>query len=80
MLQIKCKLGIEGILTDTSIWRHAPGKEEQEGAQIDFLTDRNDHSINVCEIKFYKDQFVIDKNYAGELNKKINVCRKAPEL
>ncbi len=74
MLQIRRKLGIEGVLTGTSTWRHAPGKGEQ-GAQIDLLLDRQDRCINICEMKFYNGEFVIYKNYATELDAKVNVFR-----
>lgn len=72
VLQIRRKLGIEGVLTYASAWRHIPGKGEQ-GAQIDLLLDRQDRCINVCEMKFSTTEFVIEKKYAGELEKKVNV-------
>jgi len=74
VLQIRRKLGIEGVLTNTSTWRHAPGKEAQ-GAQIDLLLDRQDRCINICEMKFSNREFVIDKKYAAELDMKVNVFR-----
>ena len=40
--------------------------------QIDLLIDRADNVINLCEIKFYQSEFIIDKAYAGEIKKKIN--------
>lgn len=72
VLQIRRKLGIEGVLTHVSTWRHQPGKGAQ-GAQIDLLLDRNDRSINICEIKFANTEYVIDKKYAAELDTKLNV-------
>lgn len=74
LLQIKRKLGIEGVLTQTSTWRHKPHKGEP-GAQIDLLLDRQDRCINICEIKFSSDEFTINKNYAAELDTKVNVFR-----
>ena len=73
--QIKRALGIEGVLTETSVWRYVPSKGE-EGAQIDLLLDRQDRCINICEIKFSTDDYVITKKYAGELDNKLNVFRK----
>lgn len=75
VLQIKRKLGIEGVLTNTAAWRHIPEKGEQ-GAQIDLLLDRSDRCINICEMKFKNEQFVIDKKYAADLNRKVNVFRR----
>lgn len=74
VLQIRIKLGIEGVSTNVSSWRHAPGKGEQ-GAQIDLLLDRQDRCINICEMKFSGSEFVIDKKYAAELDMKVNVFR-----
>lgn len=56
VLQIKRKLGIEGVMTDASAWRSAARNGEQ-GAQIDLLLDRQDRCINVCEMKFSSEEF-----------------------
>jgi len=72
--QIRRKLEIGGVLTNTATWRHAPGKGAQ-GAQIDLLLDRQDHCINICEIKFSGSEFMIDKKYAMDLDNKVNVFR-----
>lgn len=74
VLQIRRKLGIGGVLTNATTWRHAPGKDAQ-GAQIDLLLDRQDHCINICEMKFSGGEFVIDKKYAINLDNKANVFR-----
>jgi AAA+ ATPase superfamily predicted ATPase len=74
VLAIRRKLGIEGVLTHTAAWRHVAVKGEQ-GAQIDLLLDRKDRCINICEMKFYNGEFTIDKKYAADLDKKLNVFR-----
>jgi uncharacterized protein len=48
------------------------GNKNEEGCQIDMLVDRNDGIINVCEIKFYEKQFVIDKKYAVALQYRLD--------
>ena len=73
--QIKRALSIGGVQTEESVWRYVPGKNET-GAQIDLLIDRKDHCINICEMKYSVAPFMIDKRYAGELQKKINVFRE----
>ncbi|MBC7874324.1 MAG: AAA family ATPase, partial [Ferruginibacter sp.] len=75
VLQVKKALGIEGVLTKASAWRHAPGKD-REGAQIDLLLDRQDRCINICEMKFATGVFAIDKKYAKELEKKSTIFRE----
>ena len=73
--QIKAALGIEGLYTEVSGWRYVPGPGEQ-GAQIDLLLDRQDHCINICEMKFSKGTFAIDKRYAAEIDRKLTVFQE----
>jgi hypothetical protein len=65
--QIKHQLGISGVLTNSASWRSLTSSP---GAQIDLLIDRNDRVINICEMKYAKDQFAIDKKYAESLRNK----------
>ena len=74
MPKIKKALGIEGVYTESSVWKYSPPKEEK-GAQVDMVLDRQDMCINLCEMKFTRAPFVIDKKYAAELNNKLNVFR-----
>jgi AAA+ ATPase superfamily predicted ATPase len=73
--QLKKALGIEGVYTETSGWRYRSSKDEQ-GAQIDLLIDRQDHCINICEMKFSTTEFTIEKKYAAELENKIAVFKE----
>ena len=41
------------------------------GAQIDMIIDRNDNTINLCEMKFSNKPFTIDKEYQRNLLNKI---------
>ncbi|MBN8853741.1 MAG: ATPase [Sphingobacteriales bacterium 50-39] len=74
ILQIKKALGIGAVYTEASGWRYI-GKKGEYGAQIDLLLDRQDHCINLCEIKFSTKEFIIDKRYAGELENKVKVFK-----
>ena len=74
--QIKKALGISGVQTESSAWRHRAKAPNESGAQIDLLIDRRDGVINVCEMKFSEDEFTIDKKYAAELRSKLNVFRQ----
>ncbi|MBQ9211326.1 MAG: AAA family ATPase [Clostridia bacterium] len=74
--QIKQKLGIAGVLSESSSWQ-THGDEESDGAQVDLLIDRKDHVINLCEIKYSLNQFVIDKDYDLELRNKIGAFLRA---
>ena len=66
--QIKHRLGISGVLTRSASWRSLTSLPA--GAQIDLLIDRNDRVINICEMKYAHDVFVIDKKYAESLRNK----------
>jgi len=72
--QIKKALGISGISSEESPWRYR-GTISNSGAQIDLLIDRGDRTINICEMKFYTEEFTIDKSYAKELDRKLQVFR-----
>ncbi|MCF3109272.1 ATP-binding protein [Niabella sp. CC-SYL272] len=75
--QVKKALGIEGVFTEESGWRYQPPKGNAEkGTQIDLVVDRQDHCMNICEMKFSEDAFVIDKTYAGDLDHKLNTFRR----
>lgn len=71
IIQIKQRLFIAGILSEESAW-FVQADDENEGAQIDMLIDRKDKVINICEMKFYDNQFVIDKDYDLDLRRKIS--------
>ena len=70
ILQIKRALSIGGVVSYTSGWR---SKEAENGAQIDFLIDRNDHIINLCEVKYATKEFMITKSYDEKLRHKRNI-------
>jgi AAA+ ATPase superfamily predicted ATPase len=58
-------------------WRFIPLKGDKErGAQIDLLFDRGDDAITLCEIKYSDQPFVIDKEYAEKLTRKITVFKQ----
>ena len=72
--QLKKALEIGGVYTETSAWRFFP-KEDLPGAQIDLIIDRKDGCINICEMKFSIDSFLITKKYFTELENKLKVFR-----
>jgi len=68
--QIRKKLGIHGIISYSHSWR---SKSKEEGAQIDLLIDRNDNVINLCEMKFSREKFCMDKKTHQNLMHKKSV-------
>lgn len=81
--QIKRALGISGVITTASAW--SKRSDDQEGTQIDLLLSRNDNVVNMCELKYYGTDFVVDLHYykkilyrqellLKELSPKCSVC------
>lgn len=70
LAQIKKKLGINGIATNSCSWRKL-GSTTTKGTQIDLLIDRNDRIINICEMKFSQTPYSITKEYENNLRMKM---------
>ena len=69
--QIKAALGVSGVLTQVYCWHHIADDVYPAGAQIDMLIERADHVVNVCEMKFSKRPFSIEKEYLSQLKTKL---------
>ncbi len=67
-------LGLSGVQVNPSMW-YSRGSASEPGAQIDMLLDRADNCINLCEMKYYNQEFSITKTYAQELERKKEVFR-----
>lgn len=81
--QIKKTLGISGILSNVHSWACRPfvtaDGSEWKGGQIDMLIDRADGVINICEMKYAKEEYVIDANYEQHLRERISSFRTATQ-
>ena len=74
--QIKEALGISGVLTNYCSWRTEADEELGiYGTQIDLLLDRQDNIINICEMKYSADEYVVTKDYDTELRRKKNAFK-----
>lgn len=71
--QIKTALGIAGVQSNVSSWRSSLS---EKGSQIDLLIDRKDQTINICEIKFSTEKFLINKSYEENLRNKITAFKQ----
>ena len=72
--QIRHRLGISGVLSEVSTWS-SPGSKEGSGAQIDFVIDRRDHVINLCEVKYSINLYEIDRSCDLVLRNKMDLFR-----
>lgn len=76
--QIEQKLQIAGIQTEVFAWQSPAGAEEH--AQIDLIIKRRDKVVNVCEMKFYDDEYVFRKKDAEELQRRIRIFRETCDV
>ena len=67
--KIKQKLSIGGVSTTESSW--IVKGDDNNQMQIDMLINRSDNVINLCEIKFYRSAFMIDKRYDAVLRERL---------
>jgi len=70
--QIKSSLGIAGVVSRQSAWA-VKSESVEEGNQIDLLIERNDNVVNMCEMKFYSDEFAVSKDYSRVIARHIGV-------
>lgn len=81
--QIKQSLSIGGIATSTSSWR---SNNAEHHYQIDMVIDRADRIINLCEMKFSVNRYMIDRDYEMLLRDRMawfiaeTKTRKAPVI
>lgn len=59
--QIKAALGFSAVISTAHSWISKTEKTNARGVQIDLLIDRNDGVINLCEMKYAQEEYVIDK-------------------
>ncbi len=74
--QIKKALDIAGIYSLSSAF-YKPGTANEPGLRIDLLIDRNDQTINICEIKYYNQEYTVTRKNAEKLIEKMEIFREA---
>lgn len=80
--QIKKAIGISVIECEASAWRsndkniYLNGTDKPKAnAQIDLLISRADRIINICEIKFSTDEYLVSNDYEEKLRRKMSVFK-----
>ena len=68
---IEKALGISGIMTQSFSWLSSGDAKER--AQIDLVIKRSDRVINVCEMKFYKDEYEMHKRDYEDMDRRIRL-------
>lgn len=65
--QLKKALGINGVRSRVCTWS---SKSETRGAQVDLIIDRVDDTVNICEMKYARSEYEINKStYDNMLHK-----------
>ena len=73
--QIKKALDIYAVHTTESAW--IGQDDELGGAQIDMIIDRDDHVINLCEIKYLSGDFSVNNAYHRKLANHRSIIQKS---
>ena len=72
--QIKNKLGISGIQSDVYAWSEKAYTDIEgnhwDGGQIDLIIDRSDNVMNLCEMKYSNDEYIINRDYAERIRRR----------
>ncbi len=69
--QMRRALGIGSVHVEAYGWSFRGDGTYPDGVQIDLVLDRADNVINICEMKYSANEFVIDKEYAARLGRKL---------
>jgi len=69
--QIKCALGVGQVASSQSSWSMS-GSDSNEGHQVDLIINRADRIVNMCEMKFYNDDFEVSAEYAKTIRSRMN--------
>ncbi|MCC8119075.1 MAG: ATP-binding protein [Bacteroidales bacterium] len=78
--QIKQALGIADRGTSISSWHQIGDGQQTRGAQIDFIIERDDRMIHLCEMKFSTGKYVIDNEYEERLLNREALFRQATKI
>jgi AAA+ ATPase superfamily predicted ATPase len=63
---IKKALGISGVMTEQYSY-FQPKSEQGDGFQIDMLIDRLDNAVNICEMKYYNTEIILNADTAKKI-------------
>jgi hypothetical protein len=64
--KIKQAINILDVSSTQSAWS-LRSDDENEGGQIDLLINRKDNVVDMCEMKFYNENFTVSKTYHAKL-------------
>ena len=71
--EIKAALGISGIAADVYSWIYRGKGEDDPGVQIDLLLDRADNAVDICEMKYSGDAYVMTREESVKIKRRADV-------
>ncbi len=74
--QIKRAIGIQGVEADIYSWRWMPKSSNDTSVQIDMLIDRADGIVNLCEIKYSEEKYLLNKTEDAKIRHRAEVFRR----
>ena len=74
--QIKKAIGIQGMESNVFSWRWQSPDAGERGVQIDMLIDRADGIVDLCEIKYCEDRYLLDKEEDAKIRHRAEVFRR----
>ena len=83
--QIKDALGFSAVVSSVHSWSYkgekdpVSGKTIHKGAQIDLLIDRNDDTINLCEMKYTNAEYTITEEEDEKIRNRIEAFVRETE-
>ena len=74
--QIKASLGIQGVEADLYSWQWRSDNLDEKGVQIDMLIDRADGIVDLCELKYSEEPYLLDKSEDENIRHRAEVFRR----
>lgn len=74
--QIKHAIGIDNVISNETPWI-VPSEEKRGGTQIDMIIERDDRFVCMCEMKFSKRNFEVNKAYSEKLSYRMERLQEA---
>lgn len=67
--QVKMALGVVGVSAEVGCWRHLADERCPRAVQIDLVLDRDDRVINLCELKYADEPYVMTDTEMAKVNR-----------
>ena len=73
--QVKAALGVSGVSAEVGCWRHAADASCPHTVQIDLVLDRDDRVVNLCELKYTDEPYVVTDSEMAKVRRRRTAYR-----